>query len=492
MTTGFKWWITTAIFSFVSISASAQLSPLALYSKCYAVLTNKRPPIDSVRQAVADGSKDPVSACMELIGNAEFEDSGQTKNNTVASRDVLNTLHNFHSSWFGQTNFTQSFIAGVRGTYSLYLYDQNEPALYITRSLFKTNEKFDSTLKHDKPLVAIRYSNGTSLAYTNRATALGGFCGKRDIANCFFDVGHPSKGHIPWKQERYLNRGQLVGIQNALPLQMDNYNNKNERTGIQTINIHQGGGILGNSVYRMVNQPAVLNQGFNGASVARYWSKAVFRDLLCRDLPVLRHGDALPFVDASSSMAFRQSQSCVVCHASIDRLAGVMRNHRVTYKGRARNTATHRYLATEYIIPFVVSAPAHAGWKTSVDNQYHLRPPIGQLYYRSYDGSLQFAQVNGSQQLGEALAQRKDLYVCAAKRYYEFFTGIRANINDIHDPAYRKELNAEDRHHRAKVIALGENLFEHQSLKQLIEEIMQSREFQEFPLVINRSLASAD
>ncbi|MCB0420163.1 MAG: hypothetical protein KDD61_04155 [Bdellovibrionales bacterium] len=470
------------------------MSPLGAYLKCYSTLTNSRPrSSDDLYQQVLSGEVTPANACVQLITESEFNGQGVIKVNSDRHRRILHTLHSFHQSWFGKLDFLSSFAAGVRGTYSSYIYDQSEPALYITRALFQPNQKYEDIVTSNQSLKPVRFMSGTLKSSATRQETIDlGLCRASDSpATCYFDVSMGG-ARAPWAQVRYSPKGDLVGIQAANPLIVPQLNAKGEKLKDVNIVANIGGGIIGSPIYRMVNQPLAINGHFDGSTVARNWSKALFQDLLCRSLPVLRYGDALPFVDATSSFPFRQSQTCVTCHATIDRMAGTMRNYTLRFAGRATTTVDEKILAIEYADAWPISKPPIENWRSEIDTDYHLRPPIGQLYYRGYDGTLNFSSVSGSGELGSELAARKDLYVCAAKRYYEFFTGHSVTVADINDPAYIEPLPPEEIHHRNRVIELGERLFQHQSLKILIREIIESPEFNEVPIVLDRGLASEE
>jgi hypothetical protein len=116
--------------------------------------------------------------------------------------------------------------------------------------------------------------------------------------------------------------------------------------------------------------------------------------------------------------------------------------------------------------------PAAADWPTAADANYHRRPTKGVLYYRAHDGSLVDVSVPSLAALGEAITNKDDFYVCAAKRYYQYFTGVDVNIGDIHDPSAGIFLTARDEFHRNRVISLGLQLKQTQSARSLIESIL--------------------
>jgi hypothetical protein len=85
-------------------------------------------------------------------------------------------------------------------------------------------------------------------------------------------------------------------------------------------------------------------------------------------------------------------------------------------------------------------------------------------------------EVEGLQQLGESMATTNDLYVCAAKRYYRFLTGIDVNLADlgnINTPA----ISLGEKFQRERVIKMGLDLKSHQSLRSLIKNIIKTEAF---------------
>ncbi|MBT5094399.1 MAG: hypothetical protein HOM21_09170, partial [Halobacteriovoraceae bacterium] len=81
-------------------------------------------------------------------------------------------------------------------------------------------------------------------------------------------------------------------------------------------------------------------------------------------------------------------------------------------------------------------------------------------------------KLNNLKELGELLAGSDDLYVCAAKRYFQFFTGINIKIEDF--SISEGNASIEEQQYLRMIIGLGKSLKEHQSLAKLIESIIDS------------------
>ena len=68
------------------------------------------------------------------------------------------------------------------------------------------------------------------------------------------------------------------------------------------------------------------------------------------------------------------------------------------------------------------------------------------------------------------------MFVCMAKRYYKFFTGIDVDVGDIGDPNH-VYLTAEEVAVRDIVIDLGRDLKKHKNPRLLIEDILRRPEY---------------
>lgn len=97
------------------------------------------------------------------------------------------------------------------------------------------------------------------------------------------------------------------------------------KNGSVSFGAHYGGGILGNPVY-ILKTAGDLEKSDGAGEVPRTWARDVYKDLLCRDLPVVRPEDTEGFVRPNSPIAFRQSSACVACHVTIDRGASTIRH----------------------------------------------------------------------------------------------------------------------------------------------------------------------
>jgi hypothetical protein len=113
----------------------------------------------------------------------------------------------------------------------------------------------------------------------------------------------------------------------------------------------------------------------------------------------------------------------------------------------------------------------------SPDPEYSRRPPDFSLKYRSFDGKLIELPGTGIAALGQALAQGDDLYVCAAKRYFHFLTGIETDMRDDSDPLNPLNLSPSEVKYRNRVIELGKQLKQDQSVREMFKRIIGSPTF---------------
>lgn len=431
----------TIILSASSVSAET-LSPVALYHRCYAHITQLRVPAgDSRLAAVKAGIKDPIAACLEVLDSARFTADNGTRVSNTSDQVALAVLRNFHSlhySWFRVRQF--EFLVGSAPNWQSAtqdVFDPSSPALYYTKALFDPNFKFREVITSPENLRPVRTSNPSKGVYS------------RQPASAFTPPSLP---------EMLVQTGDLIGARPSGSMM----------AGGVDYGLTAGGGFLGTIPYIQLTVGGDLNFRSDGAvNVPRRWGRDIFLDVMCRELPVVRDNDVLSLVVSSASASFRKTANCTNCHASMDRMAGTLRN----FKYVTATTNGHAY--TPISVAFRnVTASAESSWPSSRDNSYASRPPNGVLFYRSYDGSLVNVNVTGIADLGAKIANEDDFYICAAKRYFHYFTGISAETGDIQDPNFDRSLSSSDKAVRDLVIELGKKLRISQNPRALIEEIM--------------------
>jgi hypothetical protein len=444
--------------------AAKPLSNLALYRRCHAQLTQNRPDPSSTRyQQVRAGTKNAIAACLEVLNEGELRaGTGQLIRTSENSLAVLKTFQDLHVSWFFDKDIPDlgSFLQN-RGTASIF--DATAPALYFSRALFTPSLGIDNAVTENVDLQAIRtVNNPTTFVPTNQTLA--GFA---------------------FSTARFVGLGELQGIreqaQETWPYSYVNNNNNNTTTGSTVMYQHRGGGFLGSQSYLMstVNDAAAASyKSDGGLAMPRRWARNLYADTLCRPLPVARKSDTSSFISAASVVPFRTSASCVQCHASMDRTAGVIRNFRYLTLGgqNAFTPSGGAVFPSNY--PTNLASQAN-DWPATPDTNYAHRPNNGVLYYRNYKGDLRDIKVTSLAQLGTALAGEDDFYICAAKRYYKYFTGIDVTLADPNDPDAPLVLSPSEKAQQDNVIAMGLRLKTHKNPMQTIQEILSSENYRQ-------------
>ncbi len=424
------------------------LSPLEIFSRCYAHITQLKLPVSHPkRAAVIAGTLSPIDACMQVLSGANLNTAGTiastvTVGSVNESLSVLRTFSNYNISLTENPDLNNSVPGGIYAYGTRFIYDEGEFGLHFTRAMFAPGAKASDIVTLGTSMEALR-DQGQKASFPSSSSLItiptvqtGNFLGVRLMtANA---------------EKTNLSRTPTDGDGNPFPIQMHR---------------HEGGGVIGTPAYILANLGRGLTQRADGGiSVARRFGKAVYKDLLCRDVPVVRGADAAPFVQTGSSLPFRKSTSCMQCHASIDPLGNTARNFMyVVDEGKIGGGAPYR---------FAPSQGAEAGPVDS-DQNFHQRPPNGKLYFRSYDGTLIDRSVTSMGDLGQKISETEDYYACIASKYFQYFTGIKANLQDAGDNTL-PTLSAGDQVYRDRVIQLGKSLKTSQNIQSLIREIISS------------------
>lgn len=502
---------TFAISIFVAtalISAHAKtVSEIGLLARCYAHLTGKPlPPAHNLRSQVESGNLTAAAACEQVLDKASLAVNGYLTNSTDSeARSILQNFNNFHRSWF-PGNIVEGIqeygLETSRGTQDIY--DSTEPALAITRALFAQDGRYSDVLTLNTGVHAIReedagvkarigwsvtnpsrriYGNdsGISLNLFHFSPYTGGFDSNSDTTTAFFAT-------LP-----KIEVGELVGIRQTT-----------ESANIPNVNLYPlggyvpghtvpslnfsfdlyknlGGGVLGTPIYLMLNYGHGRGTMANGTTkVPRRWSQTNMTTFLCANLPALRESDITQFFVGTSSSPFRNSASCLRCHANLDPMAYTARNVITAGTDFAEFSLGSRIHAKAALVmtTFNADAGVSSGWPSEPVANFHRMAPTGKLFFRSFvTGELVDRSVNNISELGAAMTQTGDYYQCAAKRYFAFFTGIQVSLYDRHDPnnaSLNKSLNENDIKDRAFIEGLAAELRQTQSLRSMIKKIISS------------------
>lgn len=451
------------------VQAQTTLTPQNLYARCYVHLVREQPTIFPTLSTMTDA----VNACMALLDEAKFDASGKVATSNARGLKILKTMNDFHRGWFEAKSFVSTLPLDDNWFSGTPLhFDSGEAAYHLTRPLF-SGSNVSEALTSTNSWEAIRVDPSTKQELSRNPSRAGLSFG--------FQIGDAavqtwSEIDVNGNSQNLLApQGQLIGVttlkSSKVPGVQYGYSysaNLSFSKKDFDSRTSQGGGILGSTPFLMLNWGRRFTETMDGgAIVPRRWSKAVFKSLLCRDLPVMRTSDAKIY--PTSALSFRQGQSCMRCHQSMDPMAYTSRNLSMyfTTSGLQQNQ-----LGVAVMGKWDVTQTAENGLVDS-DKNFYARPSNGRLTYRSYDGEWVDIPVTSIQDLGTKLASQKDFYACVAKNYVEFFTGLSANLQDSGDPD-NPILNASEQQLRDFVIGLGAALKTSGSTRNLVKEIIDS------------------
>lgn len=445
-----------ALFA-LALGTSAGAQPLTaegVYYRCYGQMARGRPlPDDPRLAAVRSGASTGVEACAALLKLAELDADGRVHGPVAEA--VLKTFQDFHALWFPANDFNE--LPYDDPNYDLY--DIGEAALHVTHALLAPTAKYSEVVTATRTYEAIRTSPRPPdfLVYWPTTSRL-----VKDRTRYDSRIWRTGLG-TPWTPT-LVAFGKLVGVRPA-PLRRDVLSHTAGPRDVD-LDIRQplGGGVAGTIPYLLLNLGRYEGEHANGGLIMpRRWAKAVVKDLLCRDLPVVRATDALSLVEPSSDLPFRSSPTCMQCHGTMDNLASVIRG--VELVRTARGPGDYSFFVTKHIVANPVAVPGDPA--AGFDRQ----TPTARLYFRDLHGALVDHDVTGLGELGAFLAGRDDLYACAAKRYYAFFTGIDVHLQDPADPQLTPP-SGEEAEHLRTVLTLAAQLREDQSLPALVQRIV--------------------
>lgn len=489
--------------------SNVHLTDIEIFNKCYLKMFKTvipRTPTSlgaSLLKQVIEKKLTGPTACSYLLGQSEFDNNGTMKLanrsdipklSDLENQTLISTFHDFHNSWFSQRALTFDL------NNNLILRDNDEPALYLTRSLFAKNVNLSTFFTSNKTLQGKRIVpdmitsawQSKTMNLQNEADYAAQYPGQfvlsygenNQIANL---------GSIPLGDDRVLTFGKLIGVREAISLVppvvrllVPQTNNTAQRAELaasinskkNSVDVfeHMGGGVLGSQMYIMKNTNLTVGQMMPGPNndpdemIPRRLASRVFEDLLCHQIPTLTENDIPDSeINTSSKHGFRQSKSCMACHSSIDPLAYNYRNV-LTYRTATNVNATAEVQA--------FGTPINGATRLPSNNQsdlFSLKNPTGTLKYRDHLNKLVNTPVNGIADLGNKLANSDDFYRCVAKRYYEFFTGI--NVQPAERMVTEESNNDLAKFHRQKVYSIAQHLKTSQNLSSMIEEILNSEAF---------------
>jgi hypothetical protein len=454
-----------------SCSFGGALNPVEILMRCYSQLTQQSIPFNHpLIQKVQSGALKPSDACFEILKAAKFDPktSQVADTSNAESKSILKTMHKLHTSFVSNLDISVLEYPLQIGTRDIF--DSETAAYYYTRALFMPQTRFDSIVLSAKHLRAIR---------TNQFPTKGPDTKHTIDETIFSKFKDKNKNKIIFAPQ-----GELFGVEEVMPYQLD-YSEAAVQMGNTAAEgqvpmaDHYGGGILGSAPYllsTMTDRAAITADG--GLKMARGFGKAVFKDFLCRELPVISKADLekvhSDFTQTSSAIPFRQTEGCVQCHASMDRVAATVRNISYISIRRIASDSTRRSGGT-FLKVESPSGTDTKDWPASSDANFYKRQPDGALFFTDSAGVTHDIKARGLTGLGTALAQQDDLYLCAAKRYYAYFMGVNIPI-DSPDNLSGK-LSAVDNIHYGNIKNLAKDLKQNQNLLSMIQKIFLLKEY---------------
>ncbi len=415
-----------SLFIIISINTSAAERDIKVFYKCYAKLLNdypisSHPLVKQIKDEKISGKK----ACISLFDNIHFDKDNHFSPRSPENIKIISTFQKFYNSWIKMKNLnleTQDFV-------NTDYYDLNESSYPLTYALFSENH-YSNIFKGKQYFRALRSSPHKHQFFFDK-----------DIHGFRFDVDQgkwktgaedDSSGSfgplVYLEQPQLVEFGDLVGINpNADTPNVISYMGKKGARYRFHPQHPIGAGVIGTIPYLLANtgQRDIKTQSvFN---YDRRWTTSVFRDFLCLDLPLLSEADVQSYVNKKSKIGFMKKAKCMKCHVTMDYMAATLRNLERYNTGDDDGDFTIRAV---YQHPISSSKRFINELPDKYETLYQTAPD-GKVYFRDIKGNLIAQDVTSLSQVGEVLAQTDAPYYCAAKRHFEFLTGIDIPMSEI-------------------------------------------------------------
>jgi hypothetical protein len=478
------------------------LSEGAVLARCYAQLTGESLARDNPLRLRLKTEK-ASDICTSLLSDVQLDPgTGElTKKQDRTSRRILRQFNDFHRSWFahGFMNATE-FGDALAGTVDIQ--DTSEAAYYFTRALFTEGLHYNSALRTQAGLEAIRDSRF--------ASASGSMSGVTRASRAFLGpLDVETVGGMNWNSNLVvlglmqappyttieipiIQVGELVGIrrrslgEQKTPMLLTRSDTLVNEAGLDLphdLRRNYGGGALGSQGFLLYNFGHDLSFVTNGTTkLPRRWIAEAFSTFLCRSGPLLRDEDtaALKKPFAPATPVFRTANSCLRCHGALDQSAMTARNLTPAATGGIFLTVRESATVANYTVSAVKPPVSQEFWPAADVPTFRSQAPTGKLYFRSITGALVDTEVADIAALGKALSETDDYYACAAARYIEHFTGVTVPQQDPIDLEKQAIApTAKDREWRALVLTLARDLKASGSLKTMIAHIFESNAYKQ-------------
>lgn len=474
-------------------------------ARCYTQLTGLRlSSTDALYSQLS--TKSPAKICIDLLADVKLGGDGVlTQANNPLHRAILKQFNDMHRGWFDKRMLLANELNdALFGTVDVV--DPYQQSYYITRALFTDGAHYNSVLRGSENYMAVRDASKATTAGapsgTRRPTRMyfGGYDGEGSsttfspmrmvepvigFATTMANINILAFAPVPIVQV-----GELIGIRNepgqanvgGLITKATGGGGTLNDAGLRVpINPNEafGGGALGSQGALLLNFGHSFDYDTNGTTkLPRRWIDAEMKSFMCRQGPYVRAVDIAQYKRGEADAPpFRQSESCLRCHAMMDQAAMTTRNLVI---GQTSTFIDSHNRLSALIARFNVSAGSEPGqefWPWRPVPSFKYQAPVGKLYLRSISGALIDQPVNNLNELGIALSSTDDYYACAAKRYFEKFTGVSINLYDPNDgdnSSLIEGQNERDIEFRRFVLALGQELKTGGSLKNLVKRIIES------------------
>lgn len=450
-----------------SFNSQSKMSEIQVLNRCYSLIMDQ--PLDSNHHLAKMVLKDNLTgpkACSKLIEQVSFNKEGLLNNVNEEKLLVLRKFQKLHNSWFPRFNFNQN----TQDHPNTDLYDSNEMGYHFTWSTFRNGENIKRALNRNTSFYGLRTSEKPHRYLIDRD--ISGYRHKRENnSNRNWKYGADGSdgglylGPVVFWKPQLVQFGDLVGLK-----EFKNGKNKINRwmskkvTTSYFVNKSFGGGAIGTVPYLLLNSGHNDATSDGGKILNRRWSTSVFKDLLCRNLPLQNEAEGRKAVRKNSSIKFRRDYKCQMCHITMDNMAAALRNIEVFNSGDFdEQFSTRNIYHHKAVIGKLNGLPDR-------NPSFYKSVPEGRVIFRDiYDRTIN-KPVGSISAIGKVLSESDDFYYCTASKYLSFLTGLSFDIEKID---YKNKKNNDDLENY--LIKISEKFKLHKDVKKLFGEIFESK-----------------
>lgn len=336
---------------------------------------------------------------------------------------ILNYFFLTMASWFERKDYVTSFSSGEVSKATYDVNDVNAHVYYYLYALF-----YPQAQVHDivtlNTLISAKRDGG--VARNKHLFLLNNF-----INNSIYDLKFlylPNNSDLPttFNVTPLVPAGNLIGLdwshKNSATLPLDYFNNQNASESPLEIQKHFGAGAMGTQSYLMLNMGQGVYVKNTGLILPRTYMNSVVKDFLCRSLPSLTTNDVLNEVEPTSKLPFRKNAACMSCHVTTDNAVAVIRNYSIGRSIKGSANSSHA-IAYAFTLP---TTRSDTDLPTLAENKlFWATPNHGKFIWRDLNNNLISTELNSLADLGEALTQTDDFYMCLVQRLMNLFYGLK-------------------------------------------------------------------